>query len=398
VSGEEGPPLSMDERLAILMARGARGGEGAEGAAAAAPSQQQQQQQQQQQPPLPVLPQKRGGPEGEGGGGDGGDPAAYVRRMRQILDRERTPPPEDEDPPIPPHAARLLDAARARLQARRWADASAHADAARSALLQPSSDKSAPPPPPAAPPPGSAVGLALRAAAQVGAVAAVHAASDSGDWRGLLLKGGGEQQPHQTPQQQAAIARSSYRRLAALVHPDKCDEAHAGEAFAALSTAFQALVEADAAAAEAAAANDGANADDDAAWWAEWDKPPHAQQKPPPPAPAFSDEDLARWRAMPLAELEEETRALQTAVLCPPPSAAAPLSLPQRETRLRAARSVLSDRLDEHRRGAAAVGAGGADDYWTSGWGAEGGEEEGLGTCGAGGGGRGGGSGFFPGP
>jgi hypothetical protein len=218
----------------------------------------------------------------------------------------------------------------------------------------------------------------------------------------LLLKGGGgqqeEQQQHETtPQQQAATARASYRRLAALVHPDKCDEAHAGEAFAALSTGFQSLVEADAAAAEAATAEDAnaaANdADDDAAWWAEWDKPPHPpNQNPPPPAPAFSDEDLARWRAMPLAELEEETRALLTAVLCPPPSAAAPLSLPQREARLRAARSVLSDRLDEHRRGA---GAGGGDDYWTSGWGAEGGEEEGLGTYGGGGAG---GSGFFPGP
>jgi len=375
----------MDERLAVLMARGAAaaaaagGDEGRRSAPAAAPRD------------------------------DGGDPSAYVRRMREVLDRERSPPSggaQDgaaSSPPLPAHAARLLEAARARLAARRWADARAHADAARSALQQQQQQQqqqgAAAPPPPSA-----AVARALRTAAQVGAVAAVHEASDRGDWRGLLMRHGGgvgiggnqSTDDAAAAAAAAAAARAAYCRLAALVHPDKCGGEgidHAGEAFAALSAGFSELVEADAAeaaaggpgGAAAAGADAAAAADDDAAWWAEWDRPAPPPQGQPPPA--FSDADLARWRDMPLADLEEETRALQAAVLVPPPGAPH-LPLPQREARLRAARSALSGRLlsEAQRRGSGAAGGGDAA-FWASGWGAEGGEEEGLRACGEAGGG-----------
>ncbi|KAG2493511.1 hypothetical protein HYH03_008327 [Edaphochlamys debaryana] len=168
-------------------------------------------------------------------------------------------------------------------------------------------------------------------------------------------------------------ARSWFRRLAALVHPDKCrkvvPEGLAMEAFRLLSEGCDTL------AAEAERSGGARahlkrrrggsrspdpydmygnvcvdepydDADEDAAWWGRW-VDPWAGRAPPSTQPTAADEEPELWQ-LPLKELEAEVGARQAAVLAPPPgSAAAALGPAARQRRLRVARSVLSQRLEQ---------------------------------------------------
>ncbi|GLC37630.1 hypothetical protein PLESTM_000628600 [Pleodorina starrii] len=185
--------------------------------------------------------------------------------------------------------------------------------------------------------------------------------------------------------------RRWFRRLAALVHPDKCrtsgvvPEHVAVSAFRLLQEGCDALVdeltEASAAAAGARKRARGAwrsgggteyddaewgvgggkeenDGDDEAVWWAEWrscppSPPPSycgggtaaaAAGIPPTSCPSEGDDEPRLW-TLGLEELRSEVALRQSQVLRPPPgSEAAALPPHSRQRRLRVARSVLAER------------------------------------------------------
>jgi hypothetical protein len=221
----------------------------------------------------------------------------------------------------------------------------------------------------------------------------------------------------------AAGAHRLYRRIAALVHPDKCMDpawaAVAHAAFKAVAAARDAAVKAlprsaggggggsssggwkDGEEEEgddedgAFAGDDEAADDDDDAWWGEWDDDAargrcsdgagasgaadmHTGRRPAAPNAAFPnteptpqdvESEAPALYALPLEDLKKEVTARQAAVLAPRTEDERAAGPEARQRRLRVARDVLSARLEEVQRARE-----------------EEGEEEG-GWCGGGGGG-----------
>jgi hypothetical protein len=176
----------------------------------------------------------------------------------------------------------------------------------------------------------------------------------------------------------AQQARQAYRRLAALVHPDKCALPDAAAAFKALGAAGeQAARQLDAgssgggAAAAAAAGGSpcaagrgadgpeetddwGSWADGPAAWWHPWEADgAQAPSTEPSTADRDRDEELQR---MGLEQLRGEVARRQAAVLQPELAEERGMGMHLRQKRLRVARSVLAARLAA---GAAEEGGGG---------------------------------------
>ncbi|GLI66853.1 hypothetical protein VaNZ11_010837 [Volvox africanus] len=200
--------------------------------------------------------------------------------------------------------------------------------------------------------------------------------------------GGGGVRLAPPPPLSSSQVRSWFRRLAALVHPDKCRTTHAvpdavaASAFRLLQEGCDALI-ADLRREEEGrrdhsgggggggrkrsreACYDGGggrrsdggdkeadNDDDDGdngVWWAEWR---HGRQPPsygsdwwfPSTCPTAQDEEPALWD-LSLAELAAEVSLRQSSVLRPQPgSTAAVLPVHIRQRRLRVARSVLAER------------------------------------------------------
>lgn len=209
-----------------------------------------------------------------------------------------------------------------------------------------------------------------------------------------------------------ADVRRQYRRLAALVHPDKCGVAGAAAAFQRLQAAAEALQGA-AAAAEGgerrrkrartrdgspAASGDSGSCSDSGGdddwlphgggfpWWEEWDQPGAGaaggaagsaagrgvqQGAGVPPAAAATaaasdgavaeaGQDQEQLQGLPLDALRAEVRQRQAALLAPPCDASGRrVPLPQLQARLRCARTTLADRVAAEAAAEAAVGGGG---------------------------------------
>ena len=176
----------------------------------------------------------------------------------------------------------------------------------------------------------------------------------------------------------AAAVRGAFRRLAALVHPDKCSLPRSAEAFARLQAGVEGLlreleVEGERLAKRQRAESESAGLDslddlddgwataaseEEAAefpWWGKWDEPRWAPAPPPEGDLQHAQADARRLAAMDVEQLRVEVRARQAALLAP--GGSAPLECLNEE--LRRARALLSRRLEEAAARAAAQADGG---------------------------------------
>lgn len=143
--------------------------------------------------------------------------------------------------------------------------------------------------------------------------------------------------------------KRQYRKLAAQVHPDKCQLDGAEEAFKLLGRAVAHAIS------NADKTRDDTILDDEtgpaAAWWEEWEDqhPSSRKRRHPTSQPTAEDEQQDQPLAnMSTEELQAEVRKRQTAVLRPEPgSVEEQLSAFQRQKRLRVARTVLGEHLQQ---------------------------------------------------
>lgn len=242
---------------------------------------------------------------GYAAGEAGSTPAEYVQQLRHLLSSGEYPPVgcgagDDEqlagtsvgaagakpgatatraELPLPDHIRRLLVLASRSLSAGAHASARDQATAAATTLdsLAAAADGGS----------GGRLGsvssawaAGRREAEQLQALAVVLHEAAQQQWLAVFklvppspLTAAGQQQQQQLT---AAAVQRAYRRLAGLIHPDKCSHACAEAGFKALAAAQQAAlqqVEAGGAAGDASA-NAGADAADVAseyAWWSAWD-------------------------------------------------------------------------------------------------------------------------------
>jgi DnaJ domain len=264
---------------------------------------------------------------------------------------------------VPEHATRLL------VLARRSLAAGQHSEALRCAALVTATLPSIPgdgSSGSATATASSAVAMAAREAQQLAALARVLEHTAAGRWFAALQL----QQQHASGEQgvSAGCVRAAYRRLAALVHPDKCQHTAAEEGFRALTQAYsRALAEVgdDGAKDGHGGVGDGEGGDDmlseGYAWWSEWEADVRRDGPDGGAAAAATgstahtglgveevQEDAELWTAS-LAELAAEVEQRQAAVLTPTrPDDIAHLPA-TRQRRLRAARQVLAARIQEQR-------------------------------------------------
>ena len=87
------------------------------------------------------------------------------------------------------------------------------------------------------------VNMGPKVRLQMLAVAHVHLSSQAGDWHAVLrLRPPASTDPDPDPGPSEAEIKRQYRRIAALVHPDKCELPHTAEAFDLLVRAQERLL------------------------------------------------------------------------------------------------------------------------------------------------------------